>query len=361
MVTSYPVREAPTGMSERHPDLAALQLEFAEIAAAPATLQQRAHGVLELMARIVPFDAAWLAVRDPERRWHTPLATVGPAGPLRRYFLTPEADVEVEQLGLNRARAPMLVGEVPIPLPELRAWAEHLLPAGFSGGLAAGLFTLAGRHVGFLSLLSEDLHRRDRIDRRIVGAVRSVIAGQLDRTTEIAETARLVQGATAGVVLTRSGDTLPLPGVPEDRLLTRDSLVLATAARELADSGSCIGFLAPTGDADPERLVRVTALDCAVPHLDHISAAVLLSPPGDLRGLRTLDLRVLGLLVEGTTSIPAMACALGVDATRVADALGAALTALSAPNLTAAAARALRAGLRIPPQLAGEGPAATTA
>jgi hypothetical protein len=351
--------EAISDMSGRDPDLPALQRELAEIAAGTTTLQQRAQAVLERLGHILPFDAAWLAVRDPERRRHTPVATTGPAEPLRRYFLTPEADAEVDQLHLNRWRPPMLAGEIPIPLPELRAWAEHLLPAGFRGGLAAGLFTPTGRHLGFLSLLSEDPHRPDEIDRRIVGAVASVIAAELDRTREIFETARIVEGAAAGVVLTRGGDTLTLPGLPDHRLLTRGSPILTTAARELADTRAHISFLAPLPGCDREPLVRVTAFDCAVPELDNLSAAVLLSPPGDLRGLRTLDLRVLGLLVDGTTSIPAIAAVLGVDAARVADALGAALVGLSAANLTAAAVGALRAGLRIPPQLTGAGRATT--
>ena len=63
------------------------------------------------------------------------------------------------------------------------------------------------------------------------------------------------------------------------------SRILATAARELADSLTYVTFLAPTTDscAGDERLVRVSALDCARPPLDHLRAAVLLSPPGDLR------------------------------------------------------------------------------
>jgi hypothetical protein len=338
-------------MSDRSSDPTVLRRELAELAAGPTTPQQRAQEVLRVLARILPFDAAWLAVRDPEQRRHTPLATTGPADPLRRYFSTPDADAEVEQLGLNRSRPPMLVGEIPIPLPELRAWAEHLLPAGFRGGLAAGLFTPTGRHVGFLSLLSEDPRRPGRADRRIVSSVTSVIAEELDRTVEIAETARVVEAAAAGVVLTRGGDTVPLPGLSDHPLLMHGSPVLTTAARELADSRRPISFLAPTPGG--ECLARVTALDCARSDLDHLSAAVLISSPGDLRNLGTLDLRVLGLLIDGMTSIPAMAAALGVKATRVADALGAAVVAFSAPNLTAAAVRALRAGLRIPPHLAG--------
>jgi hypothetical protein len=346
-------------MRGRDPDLPVLRLEFAGIAGARTTLQERAEAVLERLGRFLPFDAAWLAIRDPEQRRHTPLATTGSAEPLRRYFLTPEADAEVDQLDLNRRRPPMLVGEIPIPLPELRAWAEHLLPAGFRGGLAAGLFTPAGRHVGFLSLLSDDPHRPDRTDRRIVAAVTSVIADELDRTRQISETARIVEAAAAGVVLTRDGDTLSLPGLPDHRLLTRGSPILTTAARELAGTRAHVSFLAPLPGGDREPLVRVTAFDCAVPDLDHLSAAVLLSPPGDLRGLRTLDLLVLGLLIDGTTSTPAIAAALGVDPTGVADSLRAALVVLSAPDLTAAAVRAFRAGLRIPPQLAGAGSSTT--
>jgi hypothetical protein len=339
-------------MTTWNPQLARLREQLARIATTPDTLPERAEAALAVLGQVLPYDAAWLAVRDPEQRRHTPLATAGAAGPLRRYFQTPDADAEVDQIGLNRARAPMLASEIPVPLTELHAWADHLLPAGFRGGLAAGLFTPGGRHVGFLSLLSEDPSRPSPADREAIAAVTAVIAHGLDRTREIAATARIVEAATAGVLLTRGGDTLPLPGLPDHRLLAPGSRLLATAVQELADSDTAITFLAPlTGTEDHERLIRVTALDCARPPLDHLSAAVLFSPPGDLRGLTRLDLRLLGLLVEGATQLPAITAALGVEQRTVADALRAILVALEAPNLTAAAVRALRTGLRIPPQL----------
>jgi hypothetical protein len=106
---------------------------------------------------------------------------------------------------------------------------------------------------------------------------------------------------------------------------------------------------------DGERLVRVTALDCAVPDLDHLSAAVLLSSPGDLRGLTPLDLRALGHLVAGTTQVPALAAALHLDPRTTTEALPRSQVALDAPGVTAAATRALRAGLRIPPALGRQG------
>jgi hypothetical protein len=340
-------------MTMGNPQLMRLRQELSRIAFTPATLQVRAEAALAVLGQVLPYDAAWLAVRDPEQRRHSPLATAGRAEPLRRYFETPEADDEVEQLGLNRHRPPMLASEIPVPLPELHAWADYLLPAGFRSGLAAGLFTPGGRHVGFLSLLSEDRARPCPADREAIAAVTQVIAHGLDRTREIAATARIVEAASAGILLTRGGDALPLPGLPGHRLLAPDSPIFATAAQELADSDTYITFLAPTnGSEDHEGLVRVTALDFTRPALDHLSAAVLLSPPGDLGGLSPLDLRLLGLLVEGVTHVPALATTLRVEQRTVADALRAALAALQTDDLTAATVRAVRRGLRIPPRLA---------
>jgi hypothetical protein len=340
-------------VTEWNPELARVRQRLARIALAPGTLQARAEEVLSVLGRILPSDAAWLAVRDPEARRHTPLATAGDAEPLRRNFQRPGADDEVEWLGLNRHRPPMLTSEYPVPLSESPSWAEYLLPAGFRGGLAAGLFTPDGRHIGFLSVLSKDPARPGPADRNLIAAVTDVIAHALDRTRQIAETARIVEAASAGVVLTRAGDVLPLPGLPDHRLLTPGSRVLASAAAELAASETYSTFLAPVREEGQDRLVRVTALDCARPPLDHLTAAVLLSPPpGDLHGLTPLHLRLLGLLVEGATHAPELARVLDVDERTAADSLGTALRALETTDLTAATTRAVRTGLRIPPRLA---------
>jgi hypothetical protein len=333
------------------PALIRLQEELADVGTMAEGLNQRAEEVLKALGRILPYDAGWLAVRDPERRRHVPLATTGAAEPLRRYFESPGADAELEHLGLNSAQRPVLASELPVPLPEISAWGEYLLPAGFRGGVAGALFASTGRHVGFLSLLAEDPARLSLADRQILAAVTKVIADDLDRTQEIATIARIVGTAEAGVVLTRGGDALPLPGLPDDRLLAPGSPILAAATHELSAGGPYTAFLAPAAGPDGERLARVTALDCALPDLDHLWAAVLLSSPGNLRGLTPLDLRVLGQLVSGTTQVPALAAALHVDPGTATEALRRAQIALDAPGLTAAAARAVRTGLRIPPAL----------
>jgi hypothetical protein len=336
-------------MSGREPDLPRVRREFAGIAASSATVEERGAEILQHLGRIMSFDAGWLAARDPERHVHVPLATTGEVQPLHDYFGRPEADEEVDRLGLNRCRPPMLASEIPSPLSEVRAWADHLLPAGFRQGVAAPLFTSDGRHVGSLGLLSADRSRPSPADRWVVAAVTTVIADDLDRTKDIAETALIIHRASAGVVLTRGGDVLSLPGLPDDPLLVPGSAILTVAADELANSGAHTSFLVPEPGTGGEHLIRVTALDFARPELDHLSAAVLLGPPGDLHGLTLLDLRVLGLLAEGVTDIPALGQALDVGLEAVADALGRSLAALRTSDLTAAAVRSLRGGIRIPP------------
>src|SRR4051794_17250417 len=117
-------------MTTWNPRLARLRQQLARIALEPATVPERAEAVLVVLGQVLPSDGAGVALRAPERRRYPPLATVGAAEPLRRYFQTPEADAEVDQLGLHRPRPPLLASELPAPLSEQRAWAEYLLPAG---------------------------------------------------------------------------------------------------------------------------------------------------------------------------------------------------------------------------------------
>ena len=336
-------------MSGSH-DVATLRLDLAALAASLPTVEARAQAVLVELGRRLPFDAGWLALRDPERAVQQPVATVGAAAPLREYFARPDADAEVESLGLNGPRPPMLATELPVPLSDVAAWADHLLPAGFRNGLAAALFTAGGRHIGFLGLMSADRSRPTPADRALIAAVTTSIAENLDRTRDIAETARIVEHASAGVVLSRAGAVLALPGVPGDALLTPGSPLLGVTADELAAGGTQLSFLCPVpGPGD--RLTRVVALDLARPDLDHLSAAVLLGPPGDLHGLTTGELRLLGLLVEGVTDPADLAHALHVAPRAVAGSLARSSVVLGTRDVTAAAVRALRRGLRIPPRV----------
>ena len=342
-------QERQAAMNWRKPGLQELRLELGRLANFSGTVQERAADILELLGRVLVFDAGWLAVRDPERRHHFPLATSGDAAPLRDYFGSPEADAEVDELGLNGRRPPLLASEMPGQLSDVRVWRDHLLPAGFRQGLGAGLFTDAGRHVGLLGLLSADPSRPSLADREIIAAVTPMIADGLDRTRDIADTARIIERAEAGVVMTRGGKVLPLPGLPDHHLLAQGSPILAVAADELAISGPYTSFLAPSFGADGERLIRVTALDFDRPDLDHLSAAVLLCQPGDLLSLAVVDLRVLGLMAHGTAGIADIGRTLHLAEKAVVDSVMRSCTALGADDVTVATTRAMRRGMRIPP------------
>ena len=49
----------------------------------------------------------------------------------------------------------MSLSDLPYPGEELPTWAECLIPAGFHECLSVALFAREGRHVGFLTVLSE--------------------------------------------------------------------------------------------------------------------------------------------------------------------------------------------------------------
>ena len=100
------------------------------------------------------YDAAWISLRDPETGRHIPLVQDGPTEALRAYFSTDGADAEVQRLGLHRFGWPMPAHRLPVPLEETLACGKYLLPAGFRDGLAVGVFTEDGRHLGSINLLT---------------------------------------------------------------------------------------------------------------------------------------------------------------------------------------------------------------
>jgi hypothetical protein len=255
--------------------------EMAEIAVSAGDVQQRAQALLA--RRVVPYAAAWIAVRDPETRQHRPVAQEGDTTPLATYFALPEADHEVELLGLNRFRPPVRASDLPLPLEEVRAWGEYLLPAGFRDGLAMGIFADDGRHLGFISLLTDDPAQRTTAYVDLVAGARPLLAHALDRMPALAAAAQLVDDPVGGAVLSRGGRCLPAPGIPMHPLLTPTA------------TGAHACFLSPWS----ESLLRVTVLNCLDERTDHLSALILLSTPNGHAEMGLTDLQVLGALLDG--------------------------------------------------------------
>jgi len=318
--------------------------QLAGIARSAGTVEERAGAMLEPLRREVPCTAAWIAVRDPETGWHRPVGRYGDTEVLARYFALPEADEELQQFGMNRRRPAVRASDVPVPLPETLAWGEYLLPAGYRDGIAVGVFAADGRHLGFITLLTDDpaLLTPEHCD--VLGRVRPLLARALDRLPSLAALGRLTGDALGAVVLTRGGRCLPVPGLPRHPLLTPDSPVLAVARNHAGGPGARSTFLCPENGG----LSRITVLDCRDESTDQLSALVLVRPVADTWGLRPLELRILGAQLEGWDDERISACC-GVrwDAER-AEQLAQRVGFDTVPALLLAVARA---GLYVPPAL----------
>jgi DNA-binding CsgD family transcriptional regulator len=322
-------------------------VEVTRIASTPGGIDQRAEALLEPLHRVVPFDGAWISLLDPELREQPPLVGRGYPDRLIRYMSGPAGVAEIELLGLNRARGATRLSDLPTPLEEVPSWAEYLAPAGFRGGLAAALFTPDGRYLGMLGLNTDSAAHPTEAARDLIGSLTATIARAIDPMRAIAATARVVRDARAAIVLTRGGDTVPLDGLPAHPLLQPGSAVLAVAANQLADCLDFATFLCPHPADDANGHARITVLACNSHPRNHLSGVVVVSGPGDLRGLARHELEILGLLVEDWSD-QRIAVALDLPLRTVVESAERALTKLAAPTRTVAVLRALRQGLYIP-------------
>jgi DNA-binding CsgD family transcriptional regulator len=339
-------------MAEFLADSLEVSFELAGIASAPSTIEQRAEALLGQLSRLVPFQAARIGLLDPERGAPVSLVSQGYNEAVRAYYDSPAVLEEFELLGLDRARLPICIRDLPVPAGEVRGWAEYLRPAGFREGLAVGLFTPDGRHLGILGMNTDtEAHPTDAA-RNLIGQLASLIAYAVDPLRSIVAAARLIHDATAGIALARTGNPLPVPGMSTHPLLSQNSLVLAVVAQQLPGGPHYASFLCPYSTREnPDSHVRVTVLACLPQPACHLAAVVMVSPPGNLCKLTPRELEILGLLVEGWPN-QRIAAAFGITARTVAARVEHILVKLDARTRALAAVRALNRGLYVPYPLA---------
>jgi DNA-binding CsgD family transcriptional regulator len=336
-------------------------LRLAEIAAMPGRLPERAQALLVELRRHVPFDACWLALADPRGSGYTSLASTSLDHGTLQYLSGPKMAHDIEVTGTNRARPPLSPSDLPYPADELPTWAECLIPAGYHEALAVALFVPGRRHVGFLALLSGSARPPAAAVRHSLGELAPILARGVDPMHSLLTAARLVQGATAGVVLCAGGGTAPLPGLPGEDLLGLGSPVVDAARRAVAGGQVYASFQWPRGGRHaPDGHVRVTVLASTDDVPSMLIGMVLLSPAGDLRGLTPRELEVLGLVVDGCSN-QQIARALVVAPRTVAAHLEHILVKLHASSRTLAAVRAERQGLYVPPPVTDGRPVRPTA
>jgi DNA-binding CsgD family transcriptional regulator len=325
-------------------------LELVEVTGSAEPLPQLAEDLLTVLRRLLAFDGAWVALADPHHDGYSSLAGVDLDGKTLRYLSGPINARDIEVTGVNRAGPPLSPSDLPYPAAELPTWAECLIPAGLHEALAVGLFAPGGRHVGFLALLSGSKKPPTAGERHRLRRLTPVLARAIDPMRSLLATARLVQGATAGVVLSEDGTLDPLPGLADHPLLAPDSTALDAARAAIAAGQVYTSFLWPLGGRHaPDGHARITALASTEDVPAVLTGTVLVSPPGDLRGLTPRELEVLGLVIEGLSNFE-IARALVVAQRTAAAHVEHILAKLSAPTRTLAAVRAERYGLYVPRQ-----------
>jgi DNA-binding CsgD family transcriptional regulator len=322
-------------------------LRLAEIAAASGDLPERAEALLLELRRHVPFDAAWIALADPLGAGYTSLASTSLDDEIIQYLSGPRSAQDIEVARANGDRGPLSPSDLPYPAGDLPTWAECLLPAGYHEALGAPLFASGSRQVGFLSLLSTGTQPPTPAVRRRLQRLIPIVVRGIDPMRSMLSAARLVQDASAGVVLCMEG-ALPLPGLPDDALLAENAPVLAAARAAITDGRVYASFLWPLGGWHaPDGHVRVSVLTGTADPVGLLLGVVLLSDAGDLHGLTPRELEVLGLLIEGRTN-QEIALAFVVAPRTVAVHVEHILAKLGASSRTLAAVRAERAGLYVP-------------
>jgi DNA-binding CsgD family transcriptional regulator len=326
-------------------------MEVAALADLPVSLAERAEAILLPLRQIIPFEAVRIALLDPHLRQHEPLSCHGYNDHIRAYMATPEDYDEIESLGMH-GTTPLRIQDLPVPAQEIPTWTEMFRPAGFLEGLGVGLVTRGGRQVGMLGLNTDRAEHPSRAARNLVQMLAPTIAYALDPLRSLAVLARIVQDMAAATVLTASGETLPLPGLPTHPLLEGRSAVLSAEIAHLGGTPDYATFLAPY-DRPPAEAgqVRITLVGCDGCPPRHLRTVVAVSAPGDLRGLTGTELEILGALIDGAT-VASIAVARGLPVNVVASHLERIQIKLAVPDRITAALRAAREGLYVPPGLA---------
>jgi DNA-binding CsgD family transcriptional regulator len=344
-----PPRMGPE-VSDLPPRAAEVAVEVAALADLPASLAERAEAILLPLRQVIPFQAVRIALLDPELRQHEPLSCHGYNDHLRTYMTTPEDYDEIESLGLH-GNTPRRIQDLPVPAQQIPSWVELFRPAGFVEGLGVGLVTREGRQVGLLGLNTDRSEHPSREACNLVRLLAPTIAYAVDPLRSLAVLARIVQGMTAATVLTVSGGTLPLPGLPTHPLLEGTSAVFRAGIAHLGRIPDYATFLVPY-DRPPAEAghVRITLFGSDGRPPRHLRAVIAVSAPGDLHGLTGTELEILGALVHGATAA-SIAGARGLPAGIVESHLERIRIKLAVPDPITAGLRAAREGLYVPVEL----------
>jgi DNA-binding CsgD family transcriptional regulator len=320
--------------------------KMTQIATQRGLIVDRANALLEPLGEILPFQAVWLSRFDTVTDRYESVVTEGHSPRTETFLQSRETVATIDMLQLTQLRHAVSARDVPGgPLPEREIWAELLLPSGFKECITVGLFDSFGRHIGMLILNTDDENHPTPAESRVISDLAPLIGRAIDATQTVAGAAAMVSTATAGVVLDRAGNLLPLPGLPGHPLLAPASAALTMAISRLDPQTRYARFLYPNVGA--KGYVQITIFTVEPQPFAELTAVALLSPAPDLHGLTHRELQVLGLLVDGWSN-QRIAATLWIRVRTVNAHVEHILTKLAAATRTAAAVCAVREGIYVP-------------
>src|SRR3954451_15536880 len=208
-------------------------VDLTEVAVSHQPLTERADELLARLRRIVPFDSAWMAHVDVLRGSYRTVCEYDLDQRVCDYLAGPSTADDIDAARANRPGPPMSPSDLPCPKEEFETWGECLVPAGYEEALAVALWGSDRRHIGYLALLSEDRPPEPEA-RQVLHKLTPLLADAIDPMRSLLPAARLVQGATAGVVLRTDGAVQELSGLTNHDLLQPTSDVLRVAQHALS-------------------------------------------------------------------------------------------------------------------------------
>lgn len=319
-----------------------------EIASSTVPLLERARQLVACLDRWLEVEAIWLTLCDLRSDVYATVGSQGLERAVLEHLHRPSTARGLRQAGFRRERAPISVIVLSGAREGEPTWADCLIPSGFRDGFGLPLVEPGDGRLGVLSLLFVHGDPLSRSARDQLAELAPVMARAVSPMTSLLATARLVPGATCGVVLLRKGGCHRLPGLADHALLAEESAVVGVARRTLQRGQVYRSFMWPTGagtgSADHARLTVLAAND--VPPL--VLGTLLMTPQADCRGLTPRELEVLGLMVAGRSNqqiSTRLAIALRTVATHVEHIL----SKLAVPTRTEAAIFAERQGCYVPP------------
>jgi DNA-binding CsgD family transcriptional regulator len=338
-------------MSEATAGALDLAVEINRITVGASDSTRQLAELWEPLRIVIPFEAAWIGAFDTKRHEYQTLTAVGHDAANLAYLESGGFNKQVEVFGLFRRNKPMCLRDAPVPPSELPSWAEHWWPAGYREGIGVPLVARDGRHLGLMTMYTGSPAHPSDAERDVIATVAPMISAAIDPMNKVAVLATLVGDARAGSVVGCDGEVHRLPGMPLHPLLAQNSRVVLTALAKLTHCRTQTAFLCldPRGSDD---YVRVTAIACPPRAPDCFVAVILISPPGDLRGLTHRELEVLGFIIDGQSN-QHIARTLFITERTVAAHMEHIRAKLDAPTRTVAAVRSLHLALYIPHQLTG--------